>query len=195
MFLKWGQAGSIIFFYKEWIVNLKTKFSLFRHVLSYFRCLIQIYLLIFTGKKEQFGGSSKSRVYLKIVPHWENSFFESKKHFFENKKVLIIQKNFLWSKEIYLFTLKKFFWIKKTFFNSKNFFFDRISKKLILGWRHDNWYLYFTNKTLIVSQSNKYFLVQQQHFLLARLNYPSQWRIFCHNYIFSSCVLCCDPEK
>ena len=62
----------------------------------------------------QFGNFNET---FRLKSHWENSFFESKKHFFELKKVLLVQKKFLWSKEIDLFTLKKIFWIDKTFFN------------------------------------------------------------------------------
>ena len=64
--------------------------------------------------------------------HWENSFFDSKKHFFDIygerknffrvKKVFLIKKKCLWSKEIDLFTLKKMFLSQQNFLQFKEIF-------------------------------------------------------------------------
>ena len=74
-----------------------------------------------------------------LLLHWENSFFESKKHFFDTrskKKFLWIEKSFVNSKIFPLIQRNRFVYIKDISFESpklssiqRNFFFDRISKK------------------------------------------------------------------
>ena len=66
-----------------------------------------------------------------FIQHWENSFFDSKKHFFDirsKNKFLWIKESFvnskklLSSKEIDLFTLKKIFLNQQNFFQFKDIF-------------------------------------------------------------------------
>ena len=78
-----------------------------------------------------------------FLPHWENSFFESKKHFFyirSKKKFLLSKESFVNSKKISLFKRNRFVYIKENGIEStklssiqRNFFFNRISKKLFFG--------------------------------------------------------------
>ena len=75
----------------------------------------------------------------KMPPHWENSFFESKKHFSDirsKKKFLWIKESFVNSKKNSLIRWNLFIYIKEKFFEptklsliQRNVFFDRISNK------------------------------------------------------------------
>ena len=74
-----------------------------------------------------------------VISHWENRFFESKKHFFDmrsRKKFLWIKESFVNSKKCSLIQRNRFVYIKEYFVQwsklssiQRNLFFDRISKK------------------------------------------------------------------